>query len=124
MKVHTCWKFLKHGLNFHSSQLPPQSLVSCSHDIKLWRTSNQLKLNNNKTELMVVASKVLLQKVGDIPLDMDSCSLSPSTEVCNLGVILDSTLSFQPHIKSITKSAFYHLKNISRQPALPLQTCG
>ena len=68
---------------------------------------------------MVVASKALLQKVGDLLLDVDGCTICPSTEVHNLGVILDSTLSFQSHLKSITKSAFYHLKNISRlRPSL------
>ncbi|XP_010776898.1 uncharacterized protein [Notothenia coriiceps] len=52
-------------------------------------------------------------------LSIDGCSISPSTEVRNLGVILDTTLSFQAHIKSVTKSAFYHLKNIARiQPSL------
>ena len=123
----------RHGLNFHSyvddtliylctkpsTQLPPQSLINCLHDIKLWMTSNLLKLNTNKTELMVVASKALLQKVGDLLLDVDGCTVSPSTEVHNLGIILDSMLSFQSHIKSITKSALYHLKNISRlRPSL------
>ncbi|XP_074505684.1 uncharacterized protein LOC141775842 [Sebastes fasciatus] len=68
----------------------------------------------NKTELMVVAPKALLRKVGDLHLDVDGCSFSPSSEVRNLGVILDPTLSFQSHIRSITKSAFFHLKNISR----------
>ena len=38
----------------------------------------------------------------------------PSLEVCNLGIILVSTLSFQSHIKSIIKTSFFHLKNISR----------
>ena len=61
----------------------------------------------------------LLQKVGELLLDVDGSSISPSMEVCNLGDILDSMLSFQSHIKSITKSAFYHLKNISRlRPSL------
>ncbi|XP_032387662.1 uncharacterized protein LOC116699262 [Etheostoma spectabile] len=32
----------------------------------------------------------------------------------HLGVIMDSTLSFQQHIKNTTKTAFYHLQNISR----------
>lgn len=42
---------------------------------------------------MVVAPKTLLQKVGDL-LNVDGYYISPSVEVCNLGVILDSTLSF------------------------------
>ncbi|XP_041642854.1 uncharacterized protein LOC121509496, partial [Cheilinus undulatus] len=124
----------KHGLSFQSyaddtqlylstkpsTQLPPHSLVKCLHDNKAWMTSDQLKLNSNKTELMVVAPKALLQKVGDLMLDVDGTSICPSSEVRNLGVILDSTLSFQSHIKSVTKSAFYHLKNISRlRPSLP-----
>lgn len=43
-----------------------------------------------------------------------SLSPSPSSEVCNLDVILDSTLSFTSYIKSISEFAIYHLKNISR----------
>ena len=61
---------------------------------------------------MVVASKALLQKVGDL-LDVDGWCISPFTEVHNPGVILDSTLSFQSHIKSITKSAFYQHKPVA-----------
>ncbi|XP_053364370.1 deoxynucleoside triphosphate triphosphohydrolase SAMHD1-like [Clarias gariepinus] len=68
---------------------------------------------------MVVAQAPLLRKVGDLHLDVDGCSITPSPEVCNLGIILDPTLSFQSHVKRITKSAFYHLRNISRlRPSL------
>ena len=122
-----------HGLSFHSyaddtqlylstspsTQLPPQSLVNCLTEIKTWMTTNLLKLNSSKTELMVVAPKALLQKVGHFLLHVDGSSITPSVEVRNLGIILDSTLSYQSHIKAITKSAFFHLKNISRlRPSL------
>ncbi len=46
-------------------------------------TSNLLKLNSNKTELMVVVPKALLQKIGDPFLTVDVSSISPSTEVHN-----------------------------------------
>ncbi len=35
-------------------------------------------------------------------------------QVKNLGVILESDLSFSSHVKAVTKSAYCHLKNIAR----------
>ena len=32
----------------------------------------------------------------------------------NIGVVFDSTMSMLPHVNSVCKSAFYHLRNISR----------
>ena len=69
--------------------------------------------------MIVAKSTALLQRVGNFNLLVDGSSTSPSPEVRNLGVILDSTLSYQAHIKAVTKSAFFSLKNISRlRPSL------
>ncbi|XP_070684145.1 B-cell receptor CD22-like [Pempheris klunzingeri] len=57
-------------------------------------TSNLLKLNREKAELLVVAPRALLQKVGDLLFHVDDCSVSPSPEARTLSVILDSTLCF------------------------------
>lgn len=128
-----CEIIRRHGLFFHSYvddiqlyistepsyHLPPQSLTNCLLEIKTWMTTNLLKLHSNKTELMVVAPKALLKKVGDLLLTIDGSTITPSPLVRNLGIILDSTLSFQNHIKSVAKSAFFHLRNISRlRPSL------
>ncbi len=48
-------------------------------------------------------------------LTLDGCSVnSSSSSVTNLGVLFDSNLSFESHVSSICKTAFFHLKNISK----------
>ncbi len=44
-------------------------------------------------------------------MQLDGCTVTSST-VKNLGVILDSNLSFENHISNVTKTAFFHLRNI------------
>ena len=45
---------------------------------------------------------------------IDNIVISPSPNASNLGVLFDSTLSFIPHITTITKSASYHLFRIRK----------
>lgn len=54
------------------------------------------------TSLMLSVGHVMLRSVFVVHVH---------TEVGNLGVILDSTRSHQPLVKSLNKSAFVHLKN-------------
>ncbi len=47
-------------------------------------------------------------------LTLDGCSVDSLLSVRNLGVLFDSNLSFDSHVSSICKTAFFHLKNISK----------
>ncbi len=49
----------------------------------------------------------------DHSLQLDGCPV-PSSTVRNLGVMLDSNLSFENHISHVTKTAFFHLRNIAK----------
>ena len=48
------------------------------------------------------------------PLRFGSDTILPSLCSRNIGVVFDSTMSMLPHVNSFCKSAFYHLRNISR----------
>lgn len=90
---------------------PIDSLCQCIEQINTWMCHNFLQLNKNKTEIIVFGSH---DKRLGVSAHLDSLSLQTKTQVRNLGVILDSELNFDSHINSITKSAYYHLKNIAR----------
>ena len=64
-----------------------------------------------KTEIIVFGSKEERLKVS---AQLQSIMLETADQARNLGVIMDSDLNFSRHTKTITKSAYYHLKNISR----------
>ena len=66
----------------------------CVSDDKTWITSNKLQMNDDKTDVLLVAAKriVNLQHLPEFMNINDTCvKFSPS--VRNLGVTLDSTLS-------------------------------
>ncbi len=45
---------------------------------------------------------------------LDSRGQTTKNQVRNLGVILETDLSFSSHVKAVTKLLYYQLKNIAR----------
>ncbi len=76
-------------------------------------TNNFLLLNSDKTEILLIGPNNSTQNLLDYNLQLDGCPVTSST-VKNLGVILDSNLSFEKHISNVTKTAFFHLRNIAK----------
>ncbi|KAF7695177.1 hypothetical protein C0J45_2270, partial [Silurus meridionalis] len=77
-------------------------------------THNFLLLSSKKTEILLIGPKNSIQKLKHLNLHLDGCSVTTGSMVKDLGVILDSNLSFKNHINQVTKTAFFHLRNISK----------
>ena len=97
-----------------------KTLVDCINDINVWMSRNFLKLNQDKTEVLIIGNKTDREKLST---HLKSLSLNTTDEARNLGVVLDSDLNFESHIKSITKSSFYHLRNIAKVKPFLSPTC-
>ncbi len=89
------------------------NLTECVKNIKHWMTNNFLLLNSDKTEILLIGPKNITQNILDYNLQLDGCTVTSSI-VKNLGVILDSNLSFENHISHVTKTAFFHLRNSAK----------
>ncbi len=68
----------------------------------------------DKTEILLIGPKKnSTQNLLDYNLHLDGCTVTSST-LKNVGVILDSSLSFENHISHVTKTAFFPLRNIAK----------
>jgi len=71
------------------------------------------QMNRDKTELLVLKARHRpLPPLTSISVCDEEIDLPSKTR--NIGVIFDTFMSMENHIAAVCKSAFYHLRNISR----------
>uniref|UniRef100_A0A6I8N0G9 RNA-directed DNA polymerase n=1 Tax=Ornithorhynchus anatinus TaxID=9258 RepID=A0A6I8N0G9_ORNAN len=95
-------------------------ISSCLRDVSTWMLARHLKLNMSETELIFPPKPGPLP---DFPITVDGTTILPVSRARDLGVNLDSSLSFTPHILSVTETCRFHLYNIAEiRPFLSTQT--
>ena len=81
------------------------SMQSCISDVKAWATANMLKLNNNKTELMLVTSK-RTKHLHNLPtsITIGNAQIPFKQSVKNLGLTLYCHLTMNAHVSNIPRT--------------------
>ena len=85
----------------------------CLKDIGDWMLRNKLKLNQDKTELLVISSKYRPRapfdyiRVGDEVIKSGKLARK-------LGVAFDQCLDFKEHVKITCRSAFFRIRSIAK----------
>ena len=87
-------------------------IQACVADIKAWMTYNMLKLNGDKTEILIITSKQQVSKVTGITMDFDNAIIRPASNVRNLRVILDSTFNMDQQVNNICKTSYWQIHKI------------
>ena len=68
-----------------------------------WFSANALKVNASKTQLIVFGSRQNLRKLPDVRVSFRDAVLQPCTQVGNLGVTFDCTLSWDAHVSELCR---------------------
>ena len=108
----------QHGLDFHlyaddsqiyfsfdasDAALSVSSVEGCVSEIYSWMSANKLRLNAEKTELLVIGSK--FRPRPEIPfVNVGAESIKPSREARNIGVMFDDTMNFEKQVATICKT--------------------
>ena len=84
-------------------------------NISEWMSSNFLSLNPSKTEFLVIGLPQQLAKLQDPRLVLsNNTTINAVDHVRNLGILFDSNLSFKYQINALSKSCFYHIRDLRR----------
>ncbi|KAF7246760.1 Reelin [Varanus komodoensis] len=75
-----------------------------------WMRANKLKLNPDKTEVLLVGGSGFGE--GGFDLVLIGVALPLRDKVCSLGVLLDSELSLEAQVTAVVRSAFFQLQLI------------
>ena len=106
-------------LSFKPSK--PDSRIDCItllektiRETKAWMSASMLKLNDEKTEFIVLGTYQQIAMVKNINITIENTQIMPATSVRNLGYLVDSHLKNGPHINKICGQLFGILKNIQK----------
>ena len=117
-----------HGLDYHFYADDIQlyiSFIDCDVDVARlrvensvayichWMDVNELKLNHDKTEIMLIHSKYHTRPFFSY-FSMGNEKLTTTAKARSLGAVIDNNMIFDVHISDICRSSFYQLKNLSK----------
>ena len=90
------------------------SIQSCKCDVKAWASVNMLKLNDNKTELMIVTSK-RAKHLHNIPtsITIGNAQITFKQSVKNLAFTADCHLTMNVHISNIARTCNIELRRLA-----------
>ena len=102
-------------------------MKSCINEIANWLSNNMLKVNTEKTEVLILHPKQKKLEKANITF---SNNVTPSETVKNLGVVLDSQLSMEKQISNVCRGVYLEVRRLShirgylsRDVANKLATC-
>ena len=124
-----CLPLLTHSIMHHSfaddlqlqMSAPPDriselllSMQSCISDVIAWATANMLKLNDSKTELMLVTSK-RSKHLHNLPtsITIGNAQIPFKQSVKNLGFTLDCHLTMNAHVSNIARTCYFELRRLA-----------
>ena len=101
------------SFKLHDQAASVQAIESCLNDIGAWMLAKMLKLNRDKTELLVTGPKHKANPpIKGIHVAGEYIEFSNNAR--NIGVIFYSHANLEKHVMDTCKTAFYHLRNIAK----------
>ena len=104
------------GCHLEEHQSTQEQLEACVADVRRWMAENMLKLNDAKTEYIVIGSRYMLRQVPEslqsIRVGEKIITATPAAR--NIGVVVDSALSMEQQVTSVCRACYVGLRDVAR----------
>lgn len=101
------------SLNVSTQQNAIEKIENCLKDVKTWMSSNFLVLNDSKTEIIHFTSRFATPRQSP-SINVGDTAVVPSSQVRDLGVIVDKHLNMNKHVNNLCRSATFALSRIGK----------
>ena len=90
------------------------SMQSCICDVNAWATANMLKLNDNKTQLMLVTSN-RTRHLHNLPtsITIGNTQIPPMQSVRNFGLTFVCHFTMNAHVSNIARTCYIELRRFA-----------
>ena len=90
-------------------------MKDCVADVKKWMSCNFLKLNDSKTELLVISKRSQKEEVKHVnTIKIGDSSVNVTCKARNIGCIIDFTVTMKDQVNSVTKGCYERIHEIGR----------
>jgi len=86
----------------------------CLREVRQWMGVNKLKLNDLKTEFLLLMSQFQKHlRPDNVSIKIGDAIIVPTSSARNLGFIFDHQMSFHKHISQVVSAGHFHLRKIA-----------
>ena len=96
----------------HDAALLATQMSTCIESVKAWISSNRLRLNPSKTELIWLGSSRRLHHCSGTGMRVSDVDLRPVDCVRDLGVLTDSGMTLARQVNYISGVCFFQLRQL------------
>ena len=92
-----------------------REMEKCLENVRSWMGKNYLKLNDSKTEFLVISQRgskvVKLSNVESVVIGSDMIEASASAK--NIGAVIDSHLTMEQQVSNVCRNCYIGLRQVS-----------